>query len=209
MIGRSLIRKVAAPVSHVADIASAFLMRYRNRHLKHAFSIRSHMTTPERVVLSRLAEGRGIICEIGSYIGASACCFGAGLNRADAGTILCIDTWNNDAMSEGNWDTYAEFSRNIAPYAEFIVPIRGLSTEVVNQVANRVPHIDLLFIDGDHSYDGVTADWEAYKRFLKHGSLVVFHDCGWAEGVQRVIEEDAKPRMSSYDKLPNARRQLF
>ena len=36
--------------------------------------------------------------------------------------------------------------------------------------------IDILFIDGDHTYAGVKADYEAYKGFDRNGGLIVFHD---------------------------------
>lgn len=36
--------------------------------------------------------------------------------------------------------------------------------------------VDLLFIDGDHTYEGVKNDWFSYRQFVKPGGLVVFHD---------------------------------
>ena len=36
--------------------------------------------------------------------------------------------------------------------------------------------LDYLFIDGDHSYDGVRQDWEMYSGFVRSGGLVAFHD---------------------------------
>ena len=36
--------------------------------------------------------------------------------------------------------------------------------------------IDLLFIDGDHTYEGVKKDWEMYSQLVRSGGLVVFHD---------------------------------
>lgn len=36
--------------------------------------------------------------------------------------------------------------------------------------------IDLLFIDGDHSYAGVKSDFEMYRHFVGEEGLVVFHD---------------------------------
>ena len=36
--------------------------------------------------------------------------------------------------------------------------------------------IDLLVIDGDHTYDGVKADWEMYSPLVKGGGVVMFHD---------------------------------
>jgi cephalosporin hydroxylase len=36
--------------------------------------------------------------------------------------------------------------------------------------------LDLLFIDGDHSFEGVSADFESYESLVRPGGLVVFHD---------------------------------
>jgi hypothetical protein len=39
--------------------------------------------------------------------------------------------------------------------------------------------VDLLFIDGDHTYEGVKADYELYSPLVRPGGLVAFHDvCG-------------------------------
>jgi predicted O-methyltransferase YrrM len=37
-------------------------------------------------------------------------------------------------------------------------------------------HVDVLFIDGDHSYDGVRADYETYGPLVRSGGLICFHD---------------------------------
>jgi cephalosporin hydroxylase len=36
--------------------------------------------------------------------------------------------------------------------------------------------LDFLFIDGDHSYLGVKADWKDYRSLVRPGGLVAFHD---------------------------------
>ncbi len=36
--------------------------------------------------------------------------------------------------------------------------------------------IDLLFIDGDHSYQGVRQDFETYGQLTDEGSIIAFHD---------------------------------
>lgn len=56
--------------------------------------------------------------------------------------------------------------------------------------------IDLLFIDGDHSYEGVKQDWELFSPFVKPFGLVLFRDTLWEInsgrtdiGVPRLLEE--------------------
>jgi predicted O-methyltransferase YrrM len=36
--------------------------------------------------------------------------------------------------------------------------------------------IDMLFIDGDHTYEGVKADYELYAPLVREGGLIGFHD---------------------------------
>jgi predicted O-methyltransferase YrrM len=170
--------------------------------LKTAFSITSHLTPEERYTLFTLAKNKKNILEIGSYIGCSAACFGAALQH-DGGRIFCIDTWQNDAMTEGGKDTMFEFRKNTKEFSGLITQVRGFSTAVVDEVSRLTPMVDLFFIDGDHSYEGAKNDWESYKHFLASGSIVVCHDIGWAEGVVRVVKEDITPRVSSHDSLPN------
>jgi len=37
-------------------------------------------------------------------------------------------------------------------------------------------NIDFLFIDGDHSYEGVRKDFEIYSQFVRKRGLIAFHD---------------------------------
>ncbi len=36
--------------------------------------------------------------------------------------------------------------------------------------------LDYLFIDGDHTYEGVKNDFELYSPLVKDGALIAFHD---------------------------------
>ncbi len=185
-----------------ASVRDAYLRR-RFPQLAQAFACESHLTLPERVKLYSLARGCGVMAEIGSYLGASACCFGAAAIETGSTKVICIDTWGNDAMTEGCRDTWRAFSENTLLYASSIVPIRGYSSEVLEQVQREADALDLLFVDGDHSYEGVLSDWRSYKRLLRAGSVVIFHDYGWAGGVKRVIREEVAPVVIRSGALPN------
>jgi predicted O-methyltransferase YrrM len=43
-------------------------------------------------------------------------------------------------------------------------------------VRRLVPHVDLLFIDGDHTARGVRLDYEMYAPLVRPGGVIVFHD---------------------------------
>jgi len=36
--------------------------------------------------------------------------------------------------------------------------------------------LDFLFIDGDHTYDGVKKDFEIYGRYVRKNGIIAFHD---------------------------------
>ncbi|MGA2680554.1 MAG: class I SAM-dependent methyltransferase [Candidatus Bathyarchaeia archaeon] len=47
--------------------------------------------------------------------------------------------------------------------------------------------VDFLFIDGDHTYEGVKKDFEMYSTLVRRGGLIAFHDiCGHDVGISEV-----------------------
>lgn len=190
---------------------SRLLACLRRPSLWPLFRIPTHLTDQEKLALFSLARtrsrasARGIsVLEIGSYLGASTSFLAAGMSHP-GDRIYCIDTWGNNAMSEGERDTMADFLGNTAHARERIETVRGWShdPDVVGRVRERAPRLDLLFIDGDHSYEGALADWRLYSPLLAPGGFVAMHDIGWAEGVQRVVAEEIRPRVGSEHRLPN------
>lgn len=163
------------------------------------FNIQTDATAKELLLLnkfSRRIPNGGSIVEIGSYLGASSLV----ISRANKkNTLYCIDTWNNDAMSEGYWDTMSAFLHNTR-HCKNIVPLRMWSTEAVDKVPQD---IDMLFVDGNHTYEGVKKDIDLYFPKIKTGGIIAMHDIGWAEGVNRVIKEDIMPNISESGTLPN------
>lgn len=166
-------------------------------------SIRSDLTREEKITLYLLShQKRGsIFVEIGSYLGVSSIIIAMGIIHTHKNSkLFCIDTWQNDAMSEGKKNTFEEFLINTHDYHTIITPIRGWSHEIAE---NFIQKIDFLFIDGGHSYDDVKKDVDLWMPKLNTGALLVMHDSGWAEGVQRVIREDVSPRAKREGRLPN------
>ncbi len=53
------------------------------------------------------------------------------------------------------------------------------TTSVLRSVRDHVAPaggLDLLFIDGDHRYEGVLADWLLYSHLVSPGGIIAFHD---------------------------------
>ena len=59
--------------------------------------------------------------------------------------------------------------------------------------------IDLLFIDGDHSYEGVKLDFELYSKLLTERGVVLIHDTDKSYSDELIITEDAKKDFYPFD----------
>lgn len=56
--------------------------------------------------------------------------------------------------------------------------------------------LDFLFIDGDHSYEGVREDFMMYSPLVREGGLIAFHDVAESGGSREVnrLWEELKPQ---------------
>ena len=162
-------------------------LAYTVRPPREAFAIPGYLRDIEGRFLYWLA-GRvppgGRALEVGSFKGRSSVFISAGLPR-DA-RLACVDTWRNDAMPyDASADALPEFERNVSPYRHRIDILRGRSAEVAGTWKEPV---DLLFIDGDHSYEGCRDDIIAWRPFVKAGGMIAFHDSSEV-GVARAVDE--------------------
>jgi predicted O-methyltransferase YrrM len=120
-----------------------------------------------------------VCVEIGSARGKSTCYIGLALKRNGRGKLYAIDphtqtNWNDTESV----DTLAVITRNLqkAGVTNYVEIVRKTSGEAV---AEWNANIDMLFIDGDHSYEGVKADWERFLPFMNPFGVVIFHDTLW------------------------------
>ena len=60
--------------------------------------------------------------------------------------------------------------------------------EACNFARNNGPY-NIIFIDGDHSYEGVWSDYHNYRHMLAPNGLVVFHDTVVCKGVKKLVDE--------------------
>jgi len=63
--------------------------------------------------------------------------------------------------------------------------------------------IDLLFIDGDHRYEGVRKDFEMYSPLVRKGGIVAFHDiCPGPPDAVGGVPSFWKETMGKYRNIP-------
>jgi predicted O-methyltransferase YrrM len=154
-----------------------------------ASKIPTHTTKEELkglLQLARTCPQQAVALEIGAYLGASTCYLAVGLKQVE-GSLMCVDTWQNETMPEGVKDTLSEFKRNTRGVATQITMIRKKSQELEESDVNCP--LNLVFIDGDHSYASVKEDFMIVQPWLAKGAVVAFHDCLHFQGVSQFIGE--------------------
>jgi predicted O-methyltransferase YrrM len=178
--------------NHSEKIDSLLVRRHLEKaDVANADSIFTFTSKRELRALYKLAAAcpqGAVALEIGSYLGASSCYLAAGLARV-SGHLICVDTWKNETMPEGDRDTFAEFQKNTNGVKHRIETIRKRSEEISDDQI-RSP-LSLVFIDADHSYAAVKTDFECVQKWLAKDGIIAFHDFSNPafEGVSRVIGE--------------------
>ena len=108
-----------------------------------------------------------------------------------------IDLWELGAVHRDNLQkerTKENIENNNKSNSEIIL-IQGDSTseEVIDLVDNSITEpIDLLFIDGDHSYEGVKQDFTNYTKYVKSGGFILiddYHKKYWP-GIKKFVDND-------------------
>jgi len=121
-------------------------------------------------------QARFGIVEIGRYRGGSTCLL------AGANAHVPITSVENDPTRE---------NENCSNYLN----TRGVERLVADSRTVRYNHFyDLAFIDGDHSYEGVAADYMNLLPNLMTKAVVAFHDAvegadGTCAGVTKFVRE--------------------
>lgn len=111
-----------------------------------------------------------VVCEIGAARGGSLCMFSR-VVAADA-RLLSIDL-NFSKLQKAALPAFAKPGQHVACLeADSHQP--ATLAAVRNWLGGR--QIDLLFIDGDHTYDGVARDFEMYAPLVRSGGVIGFHD---------------------------------
>ena len=137
----------------------------------------------EKVFLQSLIIGLPAnpqVLEIGTFKGWSAITMAQA--REDV-KIITIDNYEG-IPTENLCATVNEVNKNIlgSGCSKQILHFQVSSHDYDNKLKRK---FDLLFIDGDHTFDGVKHDFEKFLPFVKDKGIILFHDSHQEEGVTR------------------------
>lgn len=134
----------------------------------------------EAALLREVAAGKRRVVEVGVYEGSSAVVLCEVLGPE--AELHLIDPFGHHATAlPAGWAARERATRRVvaraARQAGTGAPhIHWHPTFSVDVARGWSQPVDLVFIDGDHSEEGVAADWEAWHPFVAEGGAVVFHD---------------------------------
>ncbi len=118
-----------------------------------------------------------VLVELGTYTGVSYAAFcQAVAHRRLATRCHSVDTWRGDPHTgEYGEEVFEEFRHfHDERYASFSTLLRCTFNEALSYFDNDT--IDLLHIDGTHTYDAARQDFENWLPKLSDRAVVLFHD---------------------------------
>lgn len=143
------------------------------RWLLHGLGLRgadTQTTAAERACLARHAAGRRRLVEIGVMHGVTTAVLRSAMS--EGGVLTAIDPHPCGRLGVSFERAIAQ--REIGAVARGTVVLeRKRSGEAL---AAWTGAIDFLFIDGDHSWRGIDADWRGWTPFVEAGGIVALHD---------------------------------
>ena len=129
----------------------------------------TQMTEAERALIRDLAPGRKVIVELGTFEGASALLIRKAMDP-DA-ELYCVDPFPPGQLG---------FSVQLSVSKREINRSKNGRVHLIRQysyqaMAEWTRTIDLLIMDGDHSFEGASRDFREWGAFVAHGGLIAIH----------------------------------
>ena len=158
----------------------------------------------------------GDVVEIGSWWGKSAFVFNWLARSYSIGNVLCVDPWSEqnlvqndstglvDKVIPSTEDAFNLFQINLLPYSNgsfnyYRLPsseasIRYRTSTIVSSSTfghtEYTGTISILHIDGNHSYENVSEDIEAWSAFVLPGGWIILDDYVWPYGNGPMLSGD-------------------
>lgn len=138
----------------------------------------------------------GDVVELGAWTGLTTCYLAAACRARQNGHVYAVDTFKGSREALDHYrsverfggDTLSAFQQRIAAagVGGQVDVLVGLTSEMVHAYCGLA--IRVLFIDADHSYEGVRRDFELWSPLVAPGGLIIFHDYVGAPGVTRFVD---------------------
>ena len=143
----------------------------------------------------------GSIIEIGSHLSYSSIIMASAFRKNENRKLYAIDPfirekgWGNGGSDDWIYKKHSQlqFATELVEKSglkENVIFIKGYSNDVISKF-DQINDVGMIFIDGDHSYDGCKSDLDSYSSILVKGGYLVMHDynCPQHNGVKKAMDE--------------------
>ncbi|MEM6733888.1 MAG: class I SAM-dependent methyltransferase, partial [Myxococcota bacterium] len=132
--------------------------------------------------IARVFAPRNVI-ELGTNVGISGAYLAAGIRAAGSnGTLHTLE-------ASGRRLELAKAIHRELGFASSVVHHQGLFDDILPEVLATMDSVDVAFIDGHHLYEPTLRYFEAIRERSTSGTLFVFDDIAWSEGMRRAWSE--------------------
>ena len=141
------------------------------------------------------SKDKDAFVEIGTFYGKSTIFLANEIKNSGKDLpFFTVDPWNNSLIDEKgrkfpecSMDKFMANAKSCG-VDRYVIPIPGLSIVAAKSFADK--SLKFVFIDGEHSYEAVKSDIEAWLPKLRPGGVIAGHDYIrlWP-GVKRAVNE--------------------
>jgi GR25 family glycosyltransferase involved in LPS biosynthesis/predicted O-methyltransferase YrrM len=136
-----------------------------------------------RELSEKYIKPNSTIVEIGCYMGESAEIF---LESGNVDKIYCVDPWENnyDSSDESSHKAPMEFVEKsfddrVSRFGDKVVKLKMTAERAFELIADE--SVDLVYLDGEHTYEANERYLNLYNPKLKHDGYMCGHDWGFGE----------------------------
>ncbi len=154
-------------------------------NLEKAKAVRGWMNNHELEWLATATKRATVIIEVGCAYGRTTRVI---VDNSYCSSLYAVDTWRGSpAELNNNHEDYKNEKGDFA-FLEFckelfypiriakVIPLRMDSGNAAQLLSSKGVKADFIFIDGDHSYEGVKADIQNYGPLVAMGGILAGHD---------------------------------
>lgn len=164
---------------------------------------RSLMGAPElEALFSHVINGvdNPLVVELGSYCGASSLILRYAVGQK-GGKLICVDAFKPDfdAQYFTGEDARQAWHKLMDGFGDVELYDMETSKGAIKFNSEKNKEIDVLFVDADHSYAGVSQDIDLWVPFVKEHGTIIFHD--YYNPAFSGIKEAVELKLKGYPKV--------
>jgi predicted O-methyltransferase YrrM len=132
-------------------------------------------TDVERDCLARHAAGKKMLAEVGVFHGVTTRRLRGVMDSG--GVLFAVDPYPKLRFGFSPYRVIAR--REVSKIKSGSVQwMRMTGAEAARSLYAEQPgpRFDFVFVDGDHSWEGIKGDWEGWSKLIAPGGIIAFHD---------------------------------